>query len=66
MLQCNESALWYGYYVNYTVTDTNFTGIDAMKLVAQDNAGVYSEVITVTVAVMEEKCVNGGNCKSKY
>lgn len=59
-----DSTLWHGYYINYTLLDTNYTGIDSMKLVAQDGSGTYSDVISVVMVIMEEKCLNGGKCKS--
>lgn len=41
----------------------SFIGIDRIKLVAKDSNETFSDVITVTVVVMENKCIHG-SCKS--
>lgn len=42
----------------------SFVGIDKIIMVAKDSNGTFSDVITVTVVIMENKCVHG-SCKSK-
>lgn len=55
---------WVGYNVVYMYNGT-FVGIETIKLVAQDNMTVFSDVVTISLVVMENKCENGGVCKSK-
>jgi hypothetical protein len=55
---------WTGIYINYTQENTSFIGIDTVKIVAMDESGTFSDVVSVTLVVMENKCQHG-HCKSK-
>lgn len=54
-----------GVYISYTNNEPSFVGIDSIKIVAQDETGTFSDVVTVTVVVMENKCQHG-YCISKF
>ncbi|XP_053401006.1 uncharacterized protein LOC123523226 isoform X2 [Mercenaria mercenaria] len=54
---------WKGIYINYTRADTSFIGLDTIKIVAQDEAGAFSDVVSITLVIMENKCRHG-KCKS--
>ncbi|XP_060596420.1 uncharacterized protein LOC132750448 [Ruditapes philippinarum] len=54
---------WKGVYINYTQDNTSFIGIDTIKIVAMDESGTYSDVVSLTLVVMENNCQHG-HCKS--
>ena len=43
--------------------DTNFTGIDTIKMVVRDSTGTLSDVVTVAVYNLDFPCMNGGFCE---
>ncbi|XP_048250418.1 uncharacterized protein LOC124151537 [Haliotis rufescens] len=45
--------------------DTEFYGFDETRIYVQDQTGLYSDVITLKFAVMEQPCQNEAKCKSK-
>ncbi|XP_046547050.1 uncharacterized protein LOC124257104 [Haliotis rubra] len=45
--------------------DPGYYGYDEVRVYAQDQAGAYSDVITIKPTVMERPCKNGGTCRSK-
>ncbi|XP_046562968.1 uncharacterized protein LOC124271859 [Haliotis rubra] len=45
--------------------DPGYYGYDEVRVYAQDQAGTYSDVITIKPTVMEMPCKNGGACRSK-
>lgn len=56
-------AAWKSARITYSLINDSFFGIDRIKVAAMDSNGTFSDVITVTVVVMENKCIHG-NCKS--
>lgn len=42
--------------------NANFTG--TIKVVAEDSSGTFSDVLTIQIAVVINKCQNGGVCTS--
>ncbi|XP_053400990.1 uncharacterized protein LOC123541000 [Mercenaria mercenaria] len=58
-----STAEWKGVSINYTQENTSFIGLDTIKVVAQDENGIFSDVVSVTLVVMENKCQHG-QCKS--
>ncbi|XP_060567964.1 uncharacterized protein LOC132726636 [Ruditapes philippinarum] len=55
---------WQAIVITFTLFNTTSTGIGELIMVAQDDNGTYSDVITVAVVIMENKCAHG-TCKSK-
>ena len=55
---------WQARHIKYTPT-LLFTGTDTIKIVGQDDTGLFSDVITLTVVMMEHPCQNDGVCESK-
>ena len=59
-----ESMAWFGRNVSYT-PHKEFIGVDTIQFVMQDRWGTFSDVVTLRMVVMENKCQNGGKCQSK-
>jgi hypothetical protein len=54
---------WQAIVISFTLFNTTSTGIGELIMVAQDDNGTYSDVVTVAVVIMENKCAHG-TCKS--
>ena len=59
-----DNMAWLGSNITYT-PHPEFIGIDMLQLVIQDRWGTFSDVVTIKMVVMENKCQNGGQCESK-
>ena len=45
---------------------TPFTGIESVQIVVQDLEGVYSDVITLKIVMVEMPCLHGGTCFGRF
>jgi hypothetical protein len=40
--------------------------MDVFKIIIEDSGGMYSDILTVNVAVLENPCTSNSTCVGKY
>lgn len=52
---------WVLSSIRYEQT-SSFSGIDKIQIVIQDSEDMYSDLVTISIVVMQMPCLHGGGC----